>query len=517
MALDNFRRITINVDTANDYIAPIMLSSGDANGRTLLVKLTDNGRSLTSADGIVARLAYDDKSGNSGFKTMDFVDGLETAAWECTAPSSILNGSYALLCIQFWQGADVVCTRVFRANVDRSLICLDPGTESGDAVKELYDAIANLKKTITDANNTLSTAVSSANTEVNAAIGRADASTEKATSAASTASENAGKARSAATAATKAAEQANDVADRAAAAASKADTAAANADAATSAANNLETARREAETARVEAEKARELAQAKNNADQAANNSAAQGLQVVILGTGEYDPATLEPTVTGAVGKMYMVPNPDADTDDAYIEWMLISGKWERVGLSNATIETLTTDQIDTVAADGQLVSDSVLNGTGLAYLWAKLKAAFAPRAHEHAAADVTSGTLSADRLPTVPVARGGTGSTTAAGALTALGAASAADLAAVRDSVSQAFLPRGVNPGINGIDYTATAPGCYWVNTEKTPGIYPTGVAYGVLAVFKVDANVLQLMANETSLWWRMNVNDRWSAWRQA
>lgn len=253
MALDNFRRITINVDTANDYIAPIMLSSGDANGRTLLVKLTDNGRSLTSADGIVARLTYDDKSGNSGFKTMDFVDGLETAAWECTAPSSILNGSYALLCIQFWQGADVVCTRVFRANVDRSLICLDPGTESGDAVRELYDAIANLNKTITDANNTLTTAVSSANTEVNAAIGRADASTEKATSAASAASENAGKAGSAATAATKAAEQANDVADRAAAATSEAETAAASAndkaEAADSAASAASAAASKAEAA----------------------------------------------------------------------------------------------------------------------------------------------------------------------------------------------------------------------------------------------------------------------------
>ena len=253
MALDNFRRITIDVDTANDYIAPIMLSSGDSNGRTLLVKLTDNGRSLTSADGIVARLAYDDKSGNSGFKTMDFVDGLETAAWECTPPSSILNGSYALLCIQFWQGADVVCTRVFRANVDRSLICLDPGTESGDAVKELYDAIANLNKTITDANNTLSTAVSSANTEVNAAIGRADASTEKATSAASAASENAGKARSAATAATKAAEQANDVAGKAAAATSKAETAAASAndkaEAADSAASTASAAASKAEAA----------------------------------------------------------------------------------------------------------------------------------------------------------------------------------------------------------------------------------------------------------------------------
>lgn len=207
MALDNFRRITIDVDTANDYIAPIMLSSGDSNGRTLLVKLTDNGRSLMSADGIVARLAYDDKSGNSGFKTMDFVDGLETAAWECTPPSSILNGSYALLCIQFWQGADVVCTRVFRANVDRSLICLDPGTESGDAVKELYEAIASLNKTIIEAN---------------AAIGRANASTEKATSAASTASENAGKARSAATAATNAAKQANAATSKAGAAAASA-------------------------------------------------------------------------------------------------------------------------------------------------------------------------------------------------------------------------------------------------------------------------------------------------------
>jgi hypothetical protein len=56
---------------------------------------------------------------------------------------------------------------------------------------------------------------------------------------------------------------------------------------------------------------------------------------------------------------------------------------------------------------------------------------------HTHAASDIASGTLSADRLPTVPIAHGGTGATTAAAALTALGAASASDLATVRDSVS--------------------------------------------------------------------------------
>lgn len=41
---------------------------------------------------------------------------------------------------------------------------------------------------------------------------------------------------------------------------------------------------------------------------------------------------------------------------------------------------------------------------------------------HTHAASDITSGTLSSDRLPTVPIAKGGTGATTAAAALTNLG-----------------------------------------------------------------------------------------------
>ena len=49
-----------------------------------------------------------------------------------------------------------------------------------------------------------------------------------------------------------------------------------------------------------------------------------------------------------------------------------------------------------------------------------------AAASHNHAASDITSGTLSSDRLPTVPVAKGGTGATTAAAALTNLGAAAA-------------------------------------------------------------------------------------------
>lgn len=183
-----------------------------------------------------------------------------------------------------------------------------------------------------------------------------------------------------------------------------------------------ETARAAAETARVDAEKQRAADQAKNNADQAANNQAAQGLMVTVVADGQYDPTTLEPTGTGEVGKLYLVPDPHATGDNVYAEWMWVDSKWERVGSSNATVAGLTTDQVDTVAGGGSVTSDAVVNGTVLTYLWSKLKAVFATVGHKHDAADVTSGVL--------PVARGGTGAGTAAGALTALGAASAADMA---------------------------------------------------------------------------------------
>lgn len=187
MALDNFRRIIIDVDTANDYIPPVMLSGGDSNGRTLLVKLTDNGKAITSAAGITAKLAYADGCGNSGYKTMTPASGYETAAWECAAPGSVLKTDSAHLCVQFWHGSDVVCTRVFHASVDRNLVSLESGTTSGNAVKELYDTIANL----------------------NQVINRANASANKADSSAASADANADAANRAASAATAAAKQAN--------------------------------------------------------------------------------------------------------------------------------------------------------------------------------------------------------------------------------------------------------------------------------------------------------------------
>ncbi len=232
---------------------------------------------------------------------------------------------------------------------------------------------------------------------------------------------------------------------------------------------SAEASRDSAQAANDAAQTANDAAQAKNNSDQAANNAAAQGLVAVILSAGEYDPDTLEPTVGGAVGKMYLVPMPQAQAaaaipvrfsltsqedgsfvatqseaadGDVYVEWLWINSAWERIGLSTATIDPVTTNQIDAVCSDSAPQGKQVLNLTGLSYLWAKVKAwavgAFAALSHTHAAGDVTSGTLAADRLPVVPVAKGGTGATSASAALTALGAASESDLDDVRGSLSR-------------------------------------------------------------------------------
>ena len=175
-----------------------------------------------------------------------------------------------------------------------------------------------------------------------------------------------------------------------------------------------ESARASAETARVSAETERDAQQAKNNADQAANNQAAQGLIAVLLTDGQFDPATREPTVAGEVGKMYMVPSGLSGKENRYYEWMVLNGEWARVGTTDAAMEPLTTDEVDTVASDGTVTNNKVLTGTGLSYLWGKLKAVFSAIGHKHSAADITGGTL--------PVARGGTGAATAAEALAALG-----------------------------------------------------------------------------------------------
>ena len=222
-----------------------------------------------------------------------------------------------------------------------------------------------------------------------------------------------------------------------------------------------ETARAQAETARAAAEKERAAQQVKNNADQAANNAAAQGLIAVIV--EDYDPKTLKPNGAGQNGKMYLVPMPEANAmadaipvsfaltptgngdyvaqrvdsrevgaaGDVYVEWLWVNGQFERIGLSTATLDPITTDIIDAVVAGKNPQGKQVLTTTGLSYLWTQLKAVFAAIGHKHPTSDVT-------------------------GLDAALGdKATKAELKTVQDSLGKMAIVGGTVSDMNGINRT--------------------------------------------------------------
>lgn len=247
-----------------------------------------------------------------------------------------------------------------------------------------------------------------------------------------------------------------------------------------------ETARAEAEKARKAAENARAAQQAKNNADQRANNAAAQGLQVVKLSGGQYDPSTLKPNVPGEVGKLYFVPDPKGGSDSLYAEWMHIDGKFEKVGMSTAQIAGLTTGQIDAVASGGSVTSEAALTGTGLTYLWTKLRAAFAAKSHRHATAQV-------DGLESALA-----------------GKASKADLDEMRGSLFQSVADSPASD-LNAL----TTPGAYGVASPKNQPQFVSG-AVSVLVMPMSDGASQLLVSASNGFYSRVMQAGRWTNWQQ-
>jgi hypothetical protein len=92
------------------------------------------------------------------------------------------------------------------------------------------------------------------------------------------------------------------------------------------------------------------------------------------------------------------------------------------IGFSSDKVAYAKITELFAARIDSDAIPVTSVNGkTGAVQLNAEDTGA-APETHEHSASDINSGTLSADRLPTVPVTKGGTGATDAATARTNLG-----------------------------------------------------------------------------------------------
>lgn len=107
-----------------------------------------------------------------------------------------------------------------------------------------------------------------------------------------------------------------------------------------------------------------------------------------------------------------------------------------------------------------------------------------AASSHSHAASAITSGTLSADRLPTVPIAKGGTGATSASAARSALGI-TPANIGAAASSHTHSYLPLSGGTLTGSVTHNAknnrfACSGGSWINGKtaaNAPIVFPTSV----------------------------------------
>lgn len=161
--LDSFREAAgepIQLDLANGYIADVRLNSGDVNGRTITVELTDNGTPITTTDGITCALAYNTSPGSDlGDRvTMNAVSGAATATFRAAVPRKALaKPGRILLGIEISSGGNKMCSRNFYGLVERSVFDAtspDADDKLGRIEQLILDAdkaIIRINKAVSDA------------------------------------------------------------------------------------------------------------------------------------------------------------------------------------------------------------------------------------------------------------------------------------------------------------------------------------------------------------------------------
>ena len=125
MALDNFRRIDMQINRANDYqIETQFAKEGDYNGRELVVQITDAGE-VSNQNGVSLNLGWHHNSaGNSGLDPFSVVDASK-GIFKITYPTEMLIAGDVTASIQILDGEKITLTRNFKITVEKNPISED--------------------------------------------------------------------------------------------------------------------------------------------------------------------------------------------------------------------------------------------------------------------------------------------------------------------------------------------------------------------------------------------------------
>ena len=255
--LQDYRRIVLECDFVNDWVPPIIASTGDLNGRILVAKVTNNGSVVTPSEKLHAQLLVNPKPNDEGYfgdyVRMEPVSGYETAAFSCAIPYGAVSKpgrtrmGVAFLADNDDGTQDIICTRPFNVEVEQGVLRVDSDSAIGDFeenVKKAQAAAEAAKQSETNAAQSASEAAQSASQAADSAEAAAESERNAAQSAsqAATSATQAGEHETAAgNSARAAAESASQAAWSAAAAAESASQAADSASAADTSASNAAT------------------------------------------------------------------------------------------------------------------------------------------------------------------------------------------------------------------------------------------------------------------------------------
>lgn len=145
------------------------------------------------------------------------------------------------------------------------------------------------------------------------------------------------------------------------------------------------------------------------------------------------------PSTFGTTGHMYTFDMSKNVTFPATVTATTFSGSGASLTALNATQLTSGTVPAARLPVATSSALGGVKSGTDIT-IDANGNVSVNDSSHNHAASNITSGTLSSDRLPTVPITKGGTGATTAAAALTNLGITATATELNYVDGVTSAI-----------------------------------------------------------------------------
>ena len=254
--LQDYRRIVLDCDFVNDWVPPIIASTGDLNGRMIVAKVTNNGSVVAPSEKLHAQLLVNPKPNDEGYfgdyVSMEPVSGYETAAFSCSIPYGAVSKpgrtrmGVAFLVDNDDGTQDIICTRPFNVEVEQGVLRVDSDSAIGDFeanVRKAEQAAADAAESAEDAAGSASAAAESASSAAQSAQSASTSAGQAATSAS-----NASRSETAAAGSAAAADSSADAAANSATAAKQSQDAAA--ESASSAAESAETASNAATEAR---------------------------------------------------------------------------------------------------------------------------------------------------------------------------------------------------------------------------------------------------------------------------